>query len=98
MEEQTRRKRKAMRCHLLLAKGAPKAMAEPSKCASGDCTGKRVQLHQPLNKALEVEQLPGRSRAPAPPQPRGQAGLWAGERWNRWSRLRRSGKGKGPNP
>ena len=41
-----------MRLQLLLPKVDPKAMAEPSKCAYADCTGKRVQLHQPVNKAL----------------------------------------------
>src|SRR5947207_9036167 len=41
-----------MRLHLLLPKVDPKAMAEPSKCAYADCTGKRVQLHQPVNKAI----------------------------------------------
>src|SRR2546430_15724893 len=52
MEEKTRRKRKAMRLHLWLPKVDPKAMAEPSKCAYADCTGKRVQLHQPVTKAV----------------------------------------------
>src|SRR2546423_7342439 len=52
MEEKTRRKRKAMRLHLLLPKVDPKAIAEPSKCPYADCTGKRVQLHQPVNKAV----------------------------------------------
>src|SRR2546430_17639911 len=52
MEEKTRRKRKAMRLHLLLPKVDPKAIAEPSKCPYADCTGKRVQLHQPGNKAV----------------------------------------------
>src|SRR5438270_5829658 len=52
MEEKTRRKRKAMRLHLLLPKVDPKAIAEPSKCPYADCTGKRVQLHQPVSKAL----------------------------------------------
>src|SRR5256714_11706368 len=52
MEEKTRRKRKAMRLHLLLPKVDPKAIVEPSKCPYADCTGKRVQLHQPVNKAV----------------------------------------------
>ena len=41
-----------MRLHLLLPKVDPKAIAEPSKCPYADCTGKRVQLHQPVNKAV----------------------------------------------
>ena len=41
-----------MRLRLLLPKVDPKAMAEPSKCAYADCTGKGVQLHQPVNKAV----------------------------------------------
>lgn len=52
MEEKTRRKRNEMRLHLLLPKVDPKGMAEPSKCAYADCTGKRVQLHQPGTKAV----------------------------------------------
>jgi transposase-like protein len=41
-----------MRLHLLLPKVDPKAMAVPSKCGYADCTGKRVQVHQPVTKAL----------------------------------------------
>jgi hypothetical protein len=40
-----------MRLHLLLPKVDPKAMGVPTKCAYADCTGKRVQLHQPVKKA-----------------------------------------------
>lgn len=41
-----------MRLHLLLPKVDPKAIPMPAKCAYTDCTGKRVQLHQPVKKAL----------------------------------------------
>jgi hypothetical protein len=41
-----------MRLHLLLAKVEPKAIPVPSKCASPKCSSKRVQLHQPVKKAL----------------------------------------------
>ena len=41
-----------MRLHLLLAKVEPKAMPVPSKCADPKCSGKRVQLHQPVKKAV----------------------------------------------
>jgi hypothetical protein len=39
-----------MRLHLLLPKVDPKAMGVPRKCAYADCTGKRVQWHQPVKK------------------------------------------------
>lgn len=41
-----------MRLHLLLSKVEPKAMPVPSKCEYPDCGSKRVQLHQPVKKAL----------------------------------------------
>jgi transposase-like protein len=41
-----------MRLHLLLAQVEPKAIPVPSKCANLNCTSKRVQLHQPVKKAL----------------------------------------------
>src|SRR5438270_13893683 len=41
-----------MRLQLLLPKVDPKALAVPVKCAYADCKGLRVQLHQPVKKAL----------------------------------------------
>ncbi len=41
-----------MRLHVLLPKVEPKAIPVPSKCGHADCSGKRVQLHQPMKKAL----------------------------------------------
>jgi transposase-like protein len=41
-----------MRLHLLLAKVEPKAIPVPAQCAYPNCTSKRVQLHQPVKKAL----------------------------------------------
>lgn len=41
-----------MRLHLLLPKVDPKGLAVPAKCAYADCSGKGVQLHQPVKKAL----------------------------------------------
>ena len=41
-----------MRFHLLLPKVDPKAMPVPSKCGYTDGASKKVQLHQPVSKAL----------------------------------------------
>src|SRR5712692_523748 len=41
-----------MRLHLLLPKVDPKAIPVPSKCAYANCKSLRVELHQPVKKAL----------------------------------------------
>ena len=41
-----------MRLHLLLPKVDPKTIPVPTKCMYADCGSKRVQLHQPVKKAL----------------------------------------------
>src|SRR2546428_11053772 len=60
-----------MRLHLLLAKVEPKAIPVPSKCAYPNCTSKRVQLHQPVKKALrDTVHKPGGSASLSLPQMR----------------------------
>jgi transposase-like protein len=41
-----------MRLHLLLSKVEPKEISEPSECVYAGCGGKRLQLHQEVEKAL----------------------------------------------
>src|SRR5512142_9220 len=70
MERDERRKER-MRLHLLLAKVEPKAILVPSKCAYPNCTSKRVQLHQPVKKALrDTVHKPGGSASLSRPQMR----------------------------
>ena len=60
-----------MRFHLLLAKVEPKAIPVPSTCAYPGCTSKRVQMHQPVKKALRDTVH----------KPRGSASLSLSQMW-----------------
>jgi transposase-like protein len=41
-----------MRLHLLLSKVEPNAITEPAECIYAGCASKRLQVHQPVKKAL----------------------------------------------
>jgi transposase-like protein len=50
--ESDKRRKESLRLHLLLAKVEPQAIPVPTKCAYPNCKSLRMQLHQPVQKAL----------------------------------------------